>query len=126
MTLIDWLLVIVINVGIVIYGVAAIKRTKRSFEWYLAAKTLPWWAIGLSAFGTAVDTGDYVAVAGGAYRFGLSQLAFWWLGLALGWFILSFFVIRPIYRTGMFTNAEWLEFRFGRAARVLAVLINLQ
>ncbi|MBI3989852.1 MAG: hypothetical protein HY347_09580 [candidate division NC10 bacterium] len=126
MTLIDWLLVIVINVGIVIYGVAAIKRTKGSFEWYLAAKTLPWWAIGLSAFGTAVDTGDYVAVAGGAYRFGLSQLAFWWLGLAVGWFVLSFFVIRPIYRTGMFTNAEWLEFRFGRASRVLAVLINLQ
>ena len=31
-----------------------------------------------------------------------------------------------MYRSGVFTNAEWLEFRFGPAARLLAVLINIQ
>jgi SSS family solute:Na+ symporter len=40
--------------------------------------------------------------------------------------VLSFFVIIPMYRSGVYTNAEWLEFRFGPAARVIAVLINLQ
>jgi solute:Na+ symporter, SSS family len=126
MTAVDWLLVIVINLGIVIYGVVLIRSKPQTFDYFLASKTLPWWAIGLSAFGTAVDTGDYVAVAGGAYRFGISQLAFWWLGLAVGWFVLSFFVMKAMYRTGMYTNAEWLEFRFGPATRVLAVFINLQ
>src|SRR5437762_833501 len=126
MTALDWLLVVVINLGIVIYGVVMIRSKDQTFDYFLAAKTLPWWAIGLSAFGTAVDTGDYVAVAGGAYRFGISQLAFWWLGLAVGWFVLSFFVMQAMYRTGMYTNAEWLEFRFGPATRVLAVFINLQ
>ena len=71
-----------------------------------------------------MDIGDYTAVAGGSYRFGLSQLAQWWLGIAVGWFLVSFFVILPAYRSGVFTNAEWLEFRFGPATRVLAVLIN--
>jgi SSS family solute:Na+ symporter len=126
MTVLDWLLVVVINLGIVAYGIGMIRSKDRAFDYFLAAKTLPWWAIGLSAFGTAVDTGDYVAVAGGAYRFGISQLAFWWLGLAAGWFVLAFFVMKAMYRTGMYTNAEWLEFRFGPATRVLAVLINLQ
>ena len=126
MTLIDWLLVIVINLGIVLYGVVTFRGMSHSFDWYLAAKSLPWWAIGLSAFATAVDSGDYVAVAGGAYRFGISQLSQWWLGIAIGWMILSFFVIIPMYRSGVYTNAEWLEFRFGPAARVIAVLINLQ
>jgi len=126
MTLIDWLLVIVINLGIVLYGVVTFRGMKQSFDWYLAAKSLPWWAIGLSAFATAVDSGDYVAVAGGSYRFGISQLSQWWLGIAVGWMILSFFVIIPMYRSGVYTNAEWLEFRFGPAARVIAVLINLQ
>ena len=126
MTSLDWALVVVINLGIVIYGVWVIRSKEESFDYFLAAKTLPWWAIGLSAFGTAVDTGDYVAVAGGAYRFGISQLAFWWLGLAVGWFVLSFFVMKAMYRTGMYTNAEWLEFRFGPITRVLAVFINIQ
>src|SRR5213076_2743017 len=65
MTVLDWLLVVVINLGIVIYGVLLIRSKAQTFDYFLAAKTLPWWAIGLSAFGTAVDTGDYVAVAGG-------------------------------------------------------------
>jgi SSS family solute:Na+ symporter len=126
MTLIDWILVLGINLAIVVYGVALVRGSGKSFDWYLASKSLPWWAIGLSAFGTAVDSGDYVAVAGGAYRFGISQLAFWWIGLPAGWFVLSFFVLRSMYRTGMYTNAEWLEFRFGPVVRVLAVVINVQ
>jgi SSS family solute:Na+ symporter len=126
MTWFDWLLVIGINLGIVLYGVGWIRGGRKSFDWYLAGKSLPWWAVGLSAFGTAVDAGDYVAVAGGSYRFGFSQLAFWWLGLPVGWFLLSFFVLRSMYRTGMYTNAEWLEFRFGPAVRLLAVFINVQ
>ena len=65
-------------------------------------------------------------IVGGSYNLGLSQLAQWWLGIAVGWTVLSFFVIVPMYRSGVFTNAEWLEFRFGPAARLLAVLINVQ
>jgi solute:Na+ symporter, SSS family len=124
MTALDWALVIGINLAIVLYGVFFVKGRGSSFDWFLASQSLPWWAIGLSAFGTAVDIGDYTAVAGGSYRFGVSQLAQWWLGIAVGWFVVSFFVIIPAYRSGVFTNAEWLEFRFGPASRVLAVLIN--
>ncbi|SVA73407.1 uncharacterized protein METZ01_LOCUS126261, partial [marine metagenome] len=126
MSFIDWLVVLIINGGIVAYGLYAFRDKRASFDWYLAAKSMPWWAIGLSAFGTAVDSGDYVAIAGGAYNLGLSQLSQWWLGIAVGWFVLGFFVIIPMYRSGVFTNAEWLEFRFGPAVRVMAVLINIQ
>ena len=122
----DWTLVLTINLAIVGYGVIAFRETRGSFNWYLASKSLVWWAVGLSAFSTAVDSGDYVAIAGGAYRYGISQLSQWWLGIAVGWFVLSFFVIVPMYRSGVYTNAEWLEFRFGPAARLLAVLINIQ
>jgi solute:Na+ symporter, SSS family len=124
MTALDWVIVIGINLAIVLYGAFFVKSKGSSFDWFLASQSLPWWAVGMSAFGTAVDIGDYTAVAGGSYRFGLSQLAQWWLGISIGWFLVSFFVIVPAYRSGVFTNAEWLEFRFGPLARVLAVLIN--
>ena len=126
MTALDWAVVLVLNGGIVAYSLIAFRNKGESFDWYLAAKSMPWWMIGLSAFGTAVDSGDYVGIVGGSYNLGLSQLAQWWLGIAVGWTVLSFFVIVPMYRSGVFTNAEWLEFRFGPAARLLAVLINVQ
>ena len=126
MTNLDWIIVFCINGGIVLYSLFAHRGNRDSFDWYLAAKSMPWWIIGLSAFGTAIDSGDYVGIVGGAYKLGLSQLTQWWLGIAVGWGVLSFFVIVPMYRSGVFTNAEWLEFRFGPTARVLAVLINIQ
>ena len=126
MTSLDWAVVVVLNGGIVAYSLIAFRNKGESFDWYLAAKSMPWWVIGLSAFGTAVDSGDYVGIVGGSYNLGLSQLAQWWLGIAVGWTVLSFFVIVPMYRSGVFTNAEWLEFRFGPAVRLLAVLINVQ
>ena len=53
MTLVDWLLVLAINGGIVLYGIIVFRGQRESFDWYLAAKSIPWWIIGLSAFSTA-------------------------------------------------------------------------
>ena len=79
----------------------------------LAARGLPWWMVGLSMFATAVDSGDYVAVAGAAYQNGMNFITDWWLGITIGWFLVAWAVFLPMYRSGMFTNAEYLERRFG-------------
>ncbi len=126
MTPLDWLIVIVANGAIVAYGLYLARGTTTSYEWFLAAKGLPWWIVGLSMFATAVDSGDYVAVVGGAYTFGLSNLTTWWLGIPIGWFVVSYFVFLPLYRGGMFTNAEYLEYRFGPSVRLLGALIQVQ
>ena len=126
MTFLDWLTVVVANGLIVGYGLYLARGTRDSYEWFLAAKGLPWWIVGLSMFATAVDSGDYVAVVGGAYTFGLSNLTAWWLGIPIGWFIVSYAVFLPLYRSGMFTNAEYLEYRFGPGVRVMGALIQIQ
>ena len=126
MTLIDWVLVIAINLAIVTYGIVLARGTKTTKEWFLAARGLPWWVVGLSAFATAADAGDYVVLAGGSYSFGMSNLTTWWLGLPVGWFVVSYFIYIPMYRARMFTNAEWLEYRFGPGVRLLSVFIQLQ
>ena len=126
MTFLDWLIVVVTNGLIVGYGLYLARGTTDSYEWFLAAKGLPWWIVGLSMFATAVDSGDYVAVVGGAYTFGLSNLTTWWLGIPIGWFVVSYVVFLPLYRSGMFTNAEYLEYRFGPGVRVMGALIQIQ
>ena len=126
MSSLDWLIVIAINGSIILVGLWLARGTRSTVDWFLAAKRLPWWMVGLSMFATAVDSGDYVAVAGGAYDQGLPFLSPWWLGLSVGWCLVSYIVFVPMYRSGMFTNAEYLEYRFGPLARVMSVLIQIQ
>ena len=126
MTSLDWFLVLAINGSIILVGLWLARGTRNSVDWFLAAKGLPWWMVGLSMFATAVDSGDYVAVAGGAYDQGMAYISAWWLGLGVGWCLVSYIVFVPMYRAGMFTNAEYLEYRFGPAARVISVLIQIQ
>ncbi|MDA1313116.1 MAG: hypothetical protein O2968_07260 [Acidobacteria bacterium] len=126
MTTLDWLIVVLLNGAIVVYGLLISRGTKKASDWFLAGRGLPWWMVGLSMFATAVDSGDYVAVVGGAYTFGLSNLTTWWLGLPIGWFIVAYVVFLPLYRSGMYTNAEYLEHRFGPSVRVMSALIQVQ
>ena len=126
MTTFDWFIVVLVNGAIVGYGLVLSRGTKTAADWFLAARGLPWWIVGLSMFATAVDSGDYVAVVGGAYTFGISNLTTWWLGMPIGWFIVSYGVFLPLYRSGMYTNSEYLEYRFGPSVRVLSALIQVQ
>ncbi len=126
MTVFDWAIVVAINLAIVIFGIALARGTKTTKEWFLAARGLPWWIVGLSAFATAADAGDYVVLAGGSYSYGMSNLTTWWLGLPVGWFVVSYFIYIPMYRARMFTNAEWLEYRFGPGVRLLSVFVQIQ
>ena len=126
MTPLDWFLVLAINGGIVLWGLRFAGGAKTAYDWLLAARGLPWWIVGLSLFATAVDSGDYVAVVGGAYDFGLQNVAAWWIGMPLGWFAVAWFVFLPIYRAGCFTNSEYLEQRFSPGVRLLGALIQIQ
>ncbi|MCY4536511.1 MAG: hypothetical protein OXB91_14175, partial [Bryobacterales bacterium] len=75
---------------------------------------------------TAIDSGDFVAVVGGAYQYGIAYLSTWWLGIPLGWLLATGVVLVPIYRAGFFTNAEYLEARFGPGMRLIGALVQIQ
>jgi SSS family solute:Na+ symporter len=124
--LIDWILVIAINGAIIVYGLLRSRETRTSADWFLASRSLPWWAIGLSLYATAIDTSDLVADSGGTYSLGVSYLVVGWVGTVLGWIIAAHYVFLPMYRAGMYTNAEYLEARFGPAARVISALVQVQ
>ena len=124
MSAIDWTIVIALNAGIILYGVVRGRETKTSSDWFLAGRSLPWWMIGLSLYATAIDASDLVADAGGTYAVGMSYLVTNWVGVTLGWFLLANWIALPMYRAGMYTNAEYLEARFSLAARVISALVQ--
>ena len=77
-------------------------------------------------YATAIDASDLVADSGGTYTLGLTYFVTNWVGTVVGWVLAAFFLFMPMFRAGMYTNAEYLESRFGVSARVLCALVQVQ
>ena len=124
MSLLDWMIVLLTNGAIILAGVLRGRDTKTSADWFLAGRTLPWWMIGLSLYATVIDSGDLVADSGGTYAVGMSYMVTNWVGVTAGWYLLAHRFAVPMYRHGMYTNAEYLEARFGLATRIVSALVQ--
>lgn len=123
----DWLLVIILNGAIIGWGIRlALGGVRSSSEWFLAGRGLPWWIIGISMYATAIDASDLVADSGGTYTLGFSYFVTNMVGTTTGWALAAFIVFLPMYRAGMYTNAEYLEARFGPTVRVLCAFVQVQ
>ena len=122
----DWLIVFVLNGAVIGYGFYLSRGTTSSSEWFLGKRALPWWAIGLSMFATNVDSADIVSVTGKTFNEGLHIITVYAIGSAFGGFLAAFCVVPAIYRAGFYTNAEYLEARFGVTTRILSALIQIQ
>jgi len=126
MSWIDWLIVLLLNGSVIGCGLYLARGTKTSGEWFLGGRALPWWGVGLSMFATNVDSADLVSVAGSTYNQGLHIISVYAVGSALGGILAAFLIVPAIYRAGFYTNAEYLEARYGKVTRILSALIQIQ
>lgn len=126
MTALDWLIVVVLNGSIIAYGLYLARGTETSGQWFLAGRTLPWWAVGLSMFATNVDNADLVGVTGQCFNEGVHVITVYAVGSASGGIIAAFWIVPAIIKRGFYTNAEYLEARFTPAMRILSALIQIQ
>ena len=122
----DWGLVVALNGAIIAYGFYLSRGVRTSTDWFLAGRRLPWWLVGLSMYATAIDSSDLVADSGGTYTLGFSVFVANWVGVVAGWALAAFIVFLPMYRLGMYTNAEYLEARYGVAVRVICAFVQVQ
>ncbi|MCG8468384.1 MAG: hypothetical protein MJB57_09290 [Gemmatimonadetes bacterium] len=126
MSAIDWLIVLGLNSAIIGYGLHRARGTTTSREWFLGSRSLPWWIVGLSMFATNVDSSDFVSITGTTTSEGLHIMSVHTIGSIAGGLLAAFLVVPVIYRAGLYTNAEYLERRFGPSTRVLSALIQIQ
>jgi SSS family solute:Na+ symporter len=124
MSKLDYLMIIFWVVGTSLVGLFYRKFIKTTRDYLLAGKRLKWWQIGISQTADAVDATDFVAASGNGYRMGLVNIGFSWYGMGLGYFLLSRYITPLLYRTGVYTNAEFLELRYNTAMRVLSTILQ--
>jgi SSS family transporter len=121
---VDWVVVVAFTTWIVYDG---LKRTKDSHEiegYFLAKRSIPWWAAGISVMATQLSAITMIGTTGQAYADGMRFIQFYF-GLPLAMIILSWTLVPFFYNSRVYTAYEYLERRFDAKTRSLTSLLFL-
>jgi SSS family solute:Na+ symporter len=121
---VDWAVILIYFAWILWDGMRRSKRTDEIEGYFLANRSLPWWAVGLSVMATQLSAITLVGTTGRGYAEGMSVLQLYF-GLPIAMVILSMTVVPFFYRAGVFTAYEYLERRFDVKTRTLASVLFL-
>lgn len=124
MRFLDWAVVVAYLVYIIWDGVRMTKYSDRVEGYFLADRSLPWWAVGLSVMATQLSAITLVGTTGQAYADGMRFIQFYY-GLPLAMVILCITAVPFFYRAKVFTAYEYLERRFDARTRSLTSLCFL-
>ncbi len=121
---IDWLIVAGYLLWIVVDGLRRTKSSREVDGYFLANRSLPWWAVGLSVMATQLSAVTLVGTTGQGYADGLRFVQFYF-GLPVAMIILSFTAVPFFYRARVYTAYEYLERRFDARTRALTSILFL-
>src|SRR5690606_37978958 len=115
-----------------VYGIALIfiawwvsrekkGHDKNAEDYFLAGKSLPWWAIGASLIAANISAEQFIGMSGSGFAIGLAIASYEWMAaitlLIVGKFFLPIFINKGIY-----TIPEFVEKRFSTNLKtILAV-----
>ncbi len=124
MSAIDWGIVVAYLVWMVWDGLRLSRRTNEVEGYFLASRSLPWWAVGLSVMATQLSAITMTSTTGLGYQDGMRFIQFYF-GLPLAMIILSLTVVPFFYRAKVYTAYEYLERRFDLKTRTLTSVLFL-
>src|SRR5262245_49909901 len=120
----DWFVVVGYIGWIAIDGLRRSRNTDTVDGYFLASRSLPWWAVGLSVMATQMSAVTICCTTGQGYLSGLRFVQFYF-GLPLAMVILSLTVVPFFTRARVYTAYEYLERRFDVRVRSLARFLVL-
>ena len=104
-----------------------LRRTKDNTElegYFLAKRSIPWWAAGLSVMATQLSAITMIGTTGQGYTDGMRFIQFYF-ALPVAMVLLSVTLVPFFYNSGVYTAYEYLEKRFDAKTRSLTSLLFL-
>src|SRR5438046_3306167 len=115
---IDFTIIAIYLAGITLFGLRFRKKQRTMRDYFLADRSIPWWAIALSIVAAETSTLTIISTPGLAYDTNLTFLQVV-LGYLVGRIIISFVLLPHYFRCELYTAYELIERRFGRKLRSL-------
>ena len=119
--------VIFIGYALLILGVGLwVSRDKKGHQknaedYFLASKSLPWWAIGASLIAANISAEQFIGMSGSGFALGLAIASYEWMA-ALTLIIVGKYFLPIFIEKGLYTIPEFIEKRFSTNLKtILAV-----
>jgi len=110
---IDWIIVVAFFVITLLIGLKyAAKAGENLSEFFLGGRKLTWWVAGTSMVATTFAADTPLLVAGLVATNGISGNWLWW-NMLLGGMLTTFFFAKLWRRSGVMTEVELIELRYG-------------
>jgi SSS family solute:Na+ symporter len=109
-------------IGTVGLGLWVGRRMRAGSDFFLAGRSLPWWAVGMSLVATDIGGVDIVGVGGSAYTHGMAVANFEWIGCVPAMIVAAFLFVPHFWRCGITTIPEFMERRFNVGVRTALAL----
>ena len=122
LALVDYAIFAVYVAVIISVGLLVSRRNRQSTEGYfLAGKSLPWWAVGASLIAANISAEQFIGMSGSGFSIGLGIASYEWASaltlLLVGKFFLPIFIRQEIY-----TIPQFVEKRYNNTLKtILAV-----
>lgn len=112
LTSVDYLVILAYLAATMAIGLWVGSYVRSGSDFFLAGRSLPWWAVGMSLVATDIGGTDLIGVGGDAYRYGIVMGNFEWIGCVPAMVVGAFVFIPHLWRCKVTTIPEFLERRF--------------
>jgi solute:Na+ symporter, SSS family len=121
---VNWAIVIAYLVYVTWDGIRRAKRTTELEGYFLANRSLPWWAVGLSVMATQLSAITMIGTTGQGATDGMRFIQFYF-GLPVAMVILGVTLVPFLHGARVYTAYEYLERRFDAKTRSLTAFLFL-
>lgn len=122
----DWILLLGTLALAMAVGLVAARKDETSEDYFLASKSIRWWGVAGSIFGSNVSANHLVGMMGLGFSVGFAQSHFE-LGAIAGLMMLCYGFL-PVYRRlNVYTLSEYLEQRYDARSRIAyaAIMVTI-
>lgn len=105
-------------VGVIVFGIWIANRDKAetASDYFLASRSLPWWAVGGSLIASNISAEQIIGMNGSGFQLGLA-IATYELMAAITLILVAKFLLPVFLKKGIYTMPQFLEQRYNSTAR---------
>ena len=118
MTITDWLVVIIVLSGIILYGLYKSRTSKNLEGYFLSNRNMPAYLVLLSIMGTQASAITFLSGPGQAFLDGMRFVQYYF-GLPLAMIVICITFVPLFNRLKVYTAYEYLQNRFDQKTRIL-------
>jgi SSS family solute:Na+ symporter len=120
----DYVIIAAYLLGIAVFGIISGGKQKSAKDYFLGAKSVPWWAVCFSIVAAETSTLTFISIPGLAYLTNLNFLQVT-IGYLLGRIIVAIYFLPQYYKGELSTAYAFLENRFGSKTRSFSSVVFL-